>query len=251
MTAERTYTLTETPSRDLVLVFHGSRQNGRKHREFTGRMFDSLPARVAYLDGYRGNWNDARTASAFPARRDNIDDVGFVRTVVDKLQPERVFAVGYSNGGQMVMRLAHEAPTLLAGAVVIAATMPAPENFLLAGAARPTLPTLLIHGTEDPINAYAGGEYSWWARALFKVGGRNLSAPETAAYFGSTATPTSTMLTERVERSDYGRAVLYTIHGGGHTIPGPRKQPAILGRTSHEVDTATLMTEFFELSPAR
>jgi polyhydroxybutyrate depolymerase len=43
---------------------------------------------------------------------------------------------------------------------------------------------------------------------------------------------------------------LYTVHGGGHTIPGPRKAPAVLGRTNQDVNTADLVKDFFEL-PAR
>ncbi|WP_220501556.1 alpha/beta hydrolase family esterase [Microbispora sp. H10670] len=275
----RTYTVVGPadgkPSRDLVLVFHGSRQTGEKHRKFTGKAFDALAdggaAVVVYLDGHEGNWNDARRASRFPARRENIDDVGFTRAVTEKLvashriDPGRVFAIGYSNGGQMVMRLAHEAPELIAGAAVLAATMPAPENFLVAGAPSVPMPVLLVHGTKDPIIGYAGGELSWWARKLFKIGGRSLSIPETAAYFaarnGITDEPVSRTLPKRAgsaggtsaERTDYrqqGRppVTLLTVHGGGHTIPGPRRAPAVLGRTSQDVNTADLVAEFFELS---
>ncbi|GIF22585.1 polyhydroxybutyrate depolymerase [Actinoplanes tereljensis] len=256
------------PGRALVLVFHGSKQNAAKHRAFTGGMFDALGGVVAYLDGYRGNWNDARRTSAFPARRDDIDDVGFTRAVIDRLtwthhiDPARVFVVGYSNGGQMAMRLAHEVPELIAGVTVIAATMPAPDNFLLAGAPPAPMPVLLLHGTKDPIVNYEGGEMSWWARKAFKVGGRSLSAPETAAYFatgnGITAAPVTTALPggaggTSVELTEYRRpdrppVALYTVHGGGHTIPGPRKAPAILGRTSTDVNTADLVNEFFGLA---
>ena len=42
--------------------------------------------------------------------------------------------------------------------------------------------------------------------------------------------------------------VLYTIHGGGHTIPGPRKAPFVLGRTSSDVNTADLIRGFFQIS---
>lgn len=116
----RTFTtIGPADSTDLVLIFHGSTQNGEKHREFTGRTFDRLAeqdAQVAYLDGYKGNWNDARRQSFFPARKAEIDDVGFARAVVGELGAKRVFAVGYSNGGQMVMRLIHEAPDLIDGA---------------------------------------------------------------------------------------------------------------------------------------
>jgi polyhydroxybutyrate depolymerase len=260
------------PSRSLVLVFHGSKQTGAKHRKFTGGMYDALAdtgaAVVVYPDGYQGNWNDARRESSFPARKDDIDDVGFTRAVIQKLthshriDPGRVFAVGYSNGGQMVMRLAHEAPELLAGAAVIAATMPTPANFLAADAPAAPMPVLLIHGTKDPIVPYAGGEMRWWTRALFKVGGRNLSAPETAAYFagrnGITAEPVTTALpaatdATSVERTAYrqtGRppVALYTVRGGGHTIPGPAKAPALIGRTNQDVNTAQLVDEWFAIS---
>ncbi|MFI1994803.1 alpha/beta hydrolase family esterase [Actinoplanes sp. NPDC020271] len=289
----RTYTVTGGPSANLVLVFHGSKQTGPVHRDFTGRIFDTVPAVVVYLDGYRRNWNDARRESRFPARIENVDDVAFTRAVIAKLvvshgvDPAKVFAVGYSNGGQMVMRLAHEQPALLAGATVIAATLPEAESFLLAGAAPVPLPVLLIHGTKDPIVRYQGGGMSWFTRAVFKVGGRSLSMPETAAYFaarnGITATPVSARVPAAaavpaatakpgatstaiagppaakartwVERTEYRQAgrppvALYTVHGGGHTIPGPRRAPAafVVGETNSDVNTAELVTEFFGLA---
>ncbi|MFD7024976.1 alpha/beta hydrolase family esterase [Promicromonospora sukumoe] len=274
--ATRTFTLvgTATPgdARPLVLVFHGSGQTGDKHRAFTGGVHDALAARgalVAYLDGYRGNWNDARRESRFPARRAGIDDVGFARAVITTLSadgrvdPSRVYAVGYSNGGQMVMRLVHETPGLLAGATVIAATMPAPENFLGSAAPWTSLPVLLIHGTKDPVVPYEGGTMHWALRTLFKVGGESWSATRTAQYFaernGISAPPTTTRLPKtaaadrtEVERTSYEAegvpgVVLYTVHGGGHTVPGPTSAPALVGRTSHHVDTADVITQFFDL----
>ncbi|WP_436534249.1 alpha/beta hydrolase family esterase [Actinoplanes sp. HUAS TT8] len=263
----RTYTVVGGPSKNLVLVFHGSKQTGPKHRDFTGAIFDTLPAVVVYLDGYRGNWNDARRESGFPARVENVDDVAFTRAVVARLavshgiDPARVFGVGYSNGGQMVMRLAHETPGLLAGATVIAATMPEPDSFLLASAPPGPLPVLLIHGTKDPIVGYAGGEMPWLTRTVFKVGGRSLSMPATAAYFaarnGITTSPVSTRRPgTAIETTEYRAqghepVALHTVHGGGHTVPGPRRAPAafIVGRTNQDVNTAELITEFFQLMP--
>ncbi|MFI5931777.1 alpha/beta hydrolase family esterase [Actinoplanes sp. NPDC051494] len=268
----RTYTVVgPAGARDLVLVFHGSGQTGDKHREFTGRAYDALAedgtAVVAYLDGYKKNWNDARKESSFPARKAGIDDVGFSRAVIRKLagthgiDPARVFAVGYSNGGQMVMRLMHEAPELIAGGAVLAALMPVPENFLVPASEPAPMPVLLIHGTKDPIIKYAGGEMSWWVRTAFKVGGRTRSMPDTARYFaernGITAAPVSTTLPhagptslERTEYRQEGRppVVLYTVHGGGHTIPGPQKAPAPIGRTNQDVSTAELVRDLFGLS---
>ncbi|MCC2307186.1 alpha/beta hydrolase family esterase [Cellulomonas chengniuliangii] len=259
--------------RALVLVFHGSNQDGQGHRAFTGNTYDQLVeqgAVVAYLDGYQGNWNDARRHSAFPARTAGMDDIGFARAVVDALvtrrgiDRHRVFAVGFSNGGQMVLRLIHEAPELVAGAAVIAATMPAPEDFLVPDGPAVPMPVLLVHGTKDRIVPYRGGEMSGWARRLFKVGGRSLSMPQTAAHFaarnGISAEPVRATISGGgrgrrrtwVERTRYAQDAsapvdLYTVHGGGHTVPGPRRAPFVLGATHRGVSTADLVSAFFGL----
>lgn len=269
----------EREPRPLFLVFHGSRQDGRAHRRFTGAALDALAedegAIVAYLDGFRGNWNDARAESAFPARREGVDDVGFARAVVDELvrtrgaDPRRVVGIGYSNGGQMVMRLLHEAPDLLAAAIIVAATMPVPGSFRLPGptpSARP-VPVTLVHGTADPIAPYAGGRMNALARTLFRVDGTVLSAPETAAYFaernGIRAAPAVTAAT-RVPRERRGVAIvrtryrdgarppvdLVTIDGGGHTVPGPHAGPRIVGRTARGVSIADLARDALAAIPA-
>lgn len=247
---KRTFTLVGAPgAADLILVFHGSKQTGAKHRAFTGGIYDALAGdgtAVAYLDGYRGNWNDARKESSFPARLADIDDVGFARAVIDHLGASRVFGVGYSNGGQMVMRLLHETPPLLSGAAVIGATMPAPANFLLPGTAPAPVPVLLIHGTKDPIVGYEGGEMSWLLRKFFRVGGPMRSMPETARYFaergGVAGEPVTTTLPgTSVERAEWPSVVLYTLHGAGHTVPGPANAPRILGPTNHDVNAADLV----------
>lgn len=273
----RSYTLAEPPGAGpgtgLVLVFHGSNQTGEKFRAFTGHSFDALAsvggAVVAYLDGYKGHWNDARAASSFAARTENVDDVAFAEAVISQLQAShqvdssKVYAAGFSNGGQMVIRLIHQVPGLLAGAAVIAATQPAPDNFLLADAPSVSLPVVLIHGTRDPIVAYEGGAMSWWARQVFRVGGVSLSAPQTAAYYAARneiiQAPAVMDLPHREEsgktsitRTDYRQdgklpVTLYTVHAGGHTIPGPRQAPFVLGRTTRDLNAAEAIGQFFGL----
>jgi polyhydroxybutyrate depolymerase len=259
-------------SRRLVLVFHGSKQSAAAHRRFTGDALAPLAQRgeavVAYLDGYRGNWNDARSESSFPARRRGVDDVGFARAVVDRLRATRglegrsAVMIGFSNGGQMVLRLLHEAPDLVAAAVVVAATMPAPENLLDGVADLPAapVPVAFVHGTRDPIAPFAGGGMRRWAQVVFRVGGRTLSAPETAAYFaarnGIRAEPVVEVVPPRagsasgtrVVRTAYRQegappVVLHEVRGGGHTIPGPRPAPRVLGRTATDVTLLELVEE--------
>ena len=84
------------------------------------------------------------------------------------IDPERVCALGFSAGGQMVLRLLHQAPELIASAVVIGASQPVPDNFLLPSAAEPVAqprPVVLVHGTADPIAPYSGGVVSFWGLA--------------------------------------------------------------------------------------
>ncbi len=263
----RTYTLATPPGGDyarLLLVFHGSRQNAGAFRSFTGNAFDHVgDAAVAYLDGFKGNWNDSRKGSGFPARVQNIDDVAFTEAAVKQLGDGRpTYAAGYSNGGGMVIRLLHERPDLLDGGAVIAAQQPAPENFLLPGLPAVPRPVLLFHGTKDRIVPYGGGQMAAWARFAFKAGGAMLSAPDTAAYFaarnGITAPPQTVDLPHRTERAgrtsvsrtDYrqdGHApvTLYTVHGGGHTIPGPAPSPRLVGRTTADVHVTEAIAAFF------
>lgn len=261
----RNYTLVEPDGGDydrLLLVFHGSKQNGAAFREFTGHTFDRLPGTaVAYLDGFRRNWNDARKESAFPARTHDVDDVAFAEAVVKRAGDGReTYAAGFSNGGGMVIRLLHERPDLLAGGAVIAAQQPAPENFLVPGLPVVPKPVLLFHGTADRIVRYGGGPMAPWARFVFKAGGTMLSAPETAAYFaarnGITAPPVTVDLPSArpsrtsVSRTDHRQdghspVTLYTVHGGGHTVPGPKPSPALMGRTATDLNAAEAIADFF------
>jgi polyhydroxybutyrate depolymerase len=280
---ERTYTLVTPDGGEygtLLLAFHGSTQNGRVFRRFTGGAFDRLGrTAVAYLDGHRGNWNDARLVSSTPARKSGADDVAFAAAVAERHGAGRaVYAVGYSNGGGMVIRLLHERPDLILGGTVIAAQQAAPGSFLLPDLPVLPRPVLLFHGTKDRIVPYRGGRMAAWARFAFRQGGSMLSAPETAAFFaarnGITAPPVTvdlppaddrpddrpavsrttvsrtTVSRTTVSRTDYREdghepVTLYTVHGGGHTIPGPTPSPAMMGRTATAVHTATAMAGFF------
>ncbi|MBX9334902.1 hypothetical protein K5M56_27095, partial [Serratia marcescens] len=73
------------PNSPLVIVLHGSEMNGVSMREMTGYEFDWFADQrkfaVVYPEGYKNNWNDCRKNATFPAKVENIDDVGFIKTL--------------------------------------------------------------------------------------------------------------------------------------------------------------------------
>ena len=132
------YVPTELPlGSAVVIVLHGSGMNGRRMRERTGyefdRMADERGFAVLYPDGYRHNWNDCRKNATFAAKEENVDDMSFIRALIDRFKVEhaidakRVYAFGYSNGGHMAFRLAMEAPDEVAAIAAVAASLPMPR----------------------------------------------------------------------------------------------------------------------------
>ncbi|MGW0435458.1 alpha/beta hydrolase family esterase [Micromonospora sp. NPDC003197] len=267
---ERRYLLTlpAVPANaPLVIALHGSNQTPETLRRFAGPSFDSLAVDhgfvVAYPEGYKKHWNDARTTAGFAARAEGYDDVLFVRTLIDALAAEpgidrsQVYLIGYSNGGQLAIRAAHEAGQLFAGIMLISATQPAPEIFAPSGDSHAAFPVLIVHGTKDPNVPYQGGPASLFG---FRPRGLGLSALDTAAYWadrnGITTSPIVTPLTPResdgtrVERSDFLDGIhspvrLITIEGGGHVIPGTKRAPRIMGRTSRQITAVDEFLAFF------
>jgi poly(hydroxyalkanoate) depolymerase family esterase len=160
----------------LVIVLHGSEMDGARMRLCTGYEFDCLADEhgfvVLYPDGYRRNWNDCRKYATFPAKRENIDDMSFIRTMIKRviveqaIDQKRVYVFGYSNGGHMAFRLAMEAPNEIAAVAAIAASLPTPDASSRPQQGRTSRVTL-INGTADPINPYQGGTVT-----LFGLAGR-------------------------------------------------------------------------------
>jgi polyhydroxybutyrate depolymerase len=254
----------------IVLLLHGSNQNAAKLRRFTANAFDRLAddggAVLAYLDGYKQHWNDARVSNRFAARTDGYDDVAFACAAIDLLarryegDESRVYVIGFSNGGQMVIRLVHEIPDLLAGAAVISAAQPVAENFAPTDLKDRPVPIMFVHGTKDPLVPYNGGMSSMWG---FRPRGPGLSAPQTARYYarrnGITVEPDTEQVTKdprgtwvealRYRQAGHAPVTLYTVHGGGHTVPGTAKVPAVLlGRTNMDFDTVRAAADLFDLT---
>ncbi|MET4698787.1 polyhydroxybutyrate depolymerase [Constrictibacter sp. MBR-5] len=102
-------------------------------------------------------WTDG---SAPPAAKPRPDDVAYVRAAIEAvsrrhpIDPGRIYAVGFADGGGMVQRLAVEMPGRLAAAASVAGHLHVPGN-----GERPP-PLLLIFGGSDPLVPLNGGQVS-------------------------------------------------------------------------------------------
>ncbi len=107
-------------------------------------------------NGKFATWNAGACCAG--ARDKNIDDVGFLRTVVDDLATHvdidrrRVFSIGISNGGLMSYRLACEAPDLIAGIMAVAGT----DNTTQCAPSKP-VSILHVHAKNDDHVNFQGG----------------------------------------------------------------------------------------------
>ena len=114
------------------------------------------------------------------------------------------------------------------------------------------------------MNPFEGGTVALYG--VLGNRGRVLSTAETAAYWaklaGHDGPPDAAALPDRdpdddstVERASWralGRkdVVLYTIRGGGHTVPHPRARlPRALGATNGDIVAAEEIWSFFEAAP--
>lgn len=148
----------------LVLAFHGGGGHGENQREYSKLhlLGDREGFVTVYPDGTGGvarrllTWNAGSCCG--PAQRKNVDDVDFVRKVVDdvaklvSIDRRRVYATGLSNGAMLSYRLAIEAPDLVAAIAPVAGA-----NAMEPKPGTPAVPVLHIHSVDDPRALYAGG----------------------------------------------------------------------------------------------
>ena len=253
----------------LLLVLHGSGQNGADIRAETGYGFERLADRhgfaVVYPDAYTFDWNDCSTVGDFSVQGRPVDDVGFLDALAGKVAREtgadqgRVFATGVSSGGFMSLRLALEAPARFRAVAAVSANVPAPENYKCKPAGAGTS-VMIMNGTRDPLVPFDGGEASLWG--MFFKSGNVRPAQRSAQLFADLNGIAGSPALERAvasrdgEKTDVahahwsngGRAEveLVTIEGGGHGMPQSAwRRPRLLGPSPMAPDGPAMVWSFF------
>jgi polyhydroxybutyrate depolymerase len=257
----------------LVIALHSSMGTGEQARAAYGYDFDLLADRhgfiAVYPQGYEGHWNNCAVMGPYSAKRENVDDVGFLHALVDRLVKDhdadraRVYVTGVSNGGSMTLCLALRTPDFARAYAAVVASVPAPRN--MAGTPkRQPVSVLIMNGTEDPINPWRGGDVVLWP--VLGNRGPVLSAQASIDYFrelgGLEGAPQVTRFPDRdpgdgstVTRSSWSapggpRVVLCTVKGGGHAVPHPAMHGRrLLGNSNRDIHAANVIWEFFQSVP--
>jgi len=256
----------------LLFILHGSNANGVFMRKTSLYRFDELADRegviVVYPDGYRKFWNDCRKSADYAANQKNIDDPAFFSAMIDYFvtkygaDPDRVYALGVSNGGHMVYRLGLELPDKFAALAAVAANLPVDSNLDCTQSGQP-VSIAILNGTQDPINPFNGGVVNIFGNSSR---GAVRSASDTTAYWAGLAGAQlveaqqlpdvdgdpATSIRRDIYRGPQGVEVrLYTLQGSGHVLPAQlpfflrQASKLLLGEAAGDMESSVELWDFF------
>jgi len=144
----------------LLFNFHGFGGDASKYMEYAdmrslaeSENFILVYPQGTLIEGY-SHWNAALPGSD---NKSNADDLGFIEVLIDKLSKdyrldsERIYACGYSNGAMFSYALACYKSNLVAAVGSISGTMLDTD----CSTSHP-MPVVIIHGTKDGVLPYDG-----------------------------------------------------------------------------------------------
>lgn len=186
---------------------------------------------------------------------DTVDDVGFLKTLISTavqqypIDSTRVSMAGMSEGGFMTMRMACEAPQLLASVSAVAAEMINGETRKCTPT-RP-LPTLYVMGTADPVVPYPGNSTLSGAANAFGIwagfNACNTSQNSLQALPTTVNDGTSVTLQHNAACTSHGEVDLYIVANGGHAWPGGTQVAGSSGTISQNLNTTNTIGNFAKL----
>lgn len=254
-----------------VFMFHGGGGTARLAADMTqwSQKAEQVGFFVVYPEAVRPDLRRPATFLRNPAfwnvgsgigqgERENVDDVGFVRALLDCLSQRfaidsrRIYATGFSNGAALAFRVAMELSDRFAAIGPVSGypwrQHPKPQH---------PVSTIYITGTKDPMNPLDGSVIdSPWGpvrqhlpleRAIRRWASRVGCPPEPRVLHDR----------DGIRRVRYGpgeqgtEVDFCTIEGAGHAWPGG---PSVLaerlaGKPTDQLDATDVIWEFFERHP--
>lgn len=253
----------------LVMVLHGAFCTARKMESISGfsEVADREGFLVAYPSGAYGvfgflrHWNAGHCCGK--AAEENLDDIGFLDQVIDDISQRvavdnnRIYMVGFSNGGMLTYRYAAERTHRLAAAASVGAALGgrASQQDPWWSTPQPTarLPIIVFHALDDDSVPYDGGvsprkggerEYVSVAQSIDFWKENNQCYPDAVV---------ESLYGGRVTRSswadDQGEnpVTLYAIDNWGHRWPGQQLTKRLdKNNPFHAFNAADIIWDFFK-----
>ncbi len=241
----------------LIMVMHGYGDNNSAIRNYSGmnEVADSFGFAVCYPRGTIDNngYRFFNVGYDFNLGIDTVNDLGFIEALAVYLQqtydldPQRTYATGMSNGGDMCYKIACHGSGIFKAIAPVAGTVL--QNIYNTNNNYTPIPILEIHGTEDNI--------TYWEGDMNNVDGWGAypSIPFVIDYF-STLNGTTSITIDTLPNlnttdgsfvirekhfqngSNCNQVWLYTVKGGGHDWPG--------SGGNLDINSSIEMVEFFE-----
>jgi polyhydroxybutyrate depolymerase len=244
---ERPYVLHLPPSYDpaqpapLLILLHGASDTGAG---FQGRIgldstADAAGLITVYPDALGGFWWSST-------------DVGFTRTLIGHLtddlaiDPNRIYAAGFSRGASLTFSLACRLASQLAAVATVGATLES-QTAASCSPSRP-IPIVLVHGTEDTAFPWDGlyGSAQLMSMPLtldvWAEINRCASDPQVEWLLDSWEDGTRVWSEHYADCGAGAELKLFGIEGGGHTWPSaPGPFPDWTGTVSREIGSAEIV----------
>lgn len=248
----------------LVIVLHGGGGNAKNAAHVTGfnQKANTEGFVVVYPNGTSWigrniflTWNSGNCCGY--ALENNIDDVGFIKVLIEKLQQElpidlkRIYATGISNGAMMSYRLGCELSDRIAAIGPVAGAL----NVQDCKPAHP-VSVIILHGKDDKYVLYNGGKSLKMAD--------NRERTDTPVSYAVSFWTKNNQCSPTPQKEEKGRltkelyaggssgteVLLYSIKGEGHAWPGGKKTGYIgADEPVHGISATDLIWEFFKNHP--
>ncbi len=272
----RTYTIHVPPAArcqrltSLVMFFHGGGGNGTQAQ--SSYQLDPIADRegffTVYPDGASAipalgvlTWNSGYCCGY--AYDNKVDDVRFVRALVADLKsrypidPDRIYATGFSNGAMLSHRLGAELSDIFAAVAPVSGSIggiTGGVSYTIPPPARP-VPILIMHGTLDQNIPYLGG-----IGTESQISNRTDKSVADAVAFWTTnnrclTTPASkrsgnVMIDTYSGCGNDADVSLYSIVDGKHAWAGGRMPVVLTGDVpSYDLSASEVVWSFFEAHP--
>ena len=257
----------------LLFNLHGGGGTAKGTPGLTFGRFNTLADRdgfiVVYPNAIKKNWNDGRKLENVLAWKEDIDDLGFIKAIVNELKKKykidasRIFTTGMSNGGFMSSRLLCDRADIFRGGAILTASLS--KDYLPKCNPEKPVAVMVMNGTDDPLVPYDGG----MVKVFRKTRGEIVSTDDYVDFWktkngcelkqdkvdlpDTVDDGTTVSVTKYSDCKEEGALVLYTVNGGGHTWPGGKQYlgKGLIGKTNRDIVACDVIWDFFKTLPDR